>query len=166
MSHETDFVRHGQAQPYCQDDAGRNLTDFGRMQAAQTASHMTAAHHIDLIIASPYHRANQTAKIIQEQALTSGQSPLFLTVSSITPDDDPATALDDIDCAIRAKFDMDTEDKCIVVVCHMPIVAHLVAQLEGLSPTAFELAEYRVLKTSVLAADLAQTLSGFVPDQP
>lgn len=160
------FVRHGQAGPYCEDDAGRDLTDFGRLQAAQTANHISAAYQVDMIIASPYNRADQTAKILQDQLIKSGQSPLFLTVSSITPDDKPATALDDIDCAIRAKFDLDTDDKCIAVVCHMPIVAYLVAELDGLPPTSFELAECRVLETSVVAPSLASSLGGFIPDQP
>ena len=160
------FVRHGQAGPYFEDDAGRDLTEFGRLQAAQTAQHITSMHQLDLIIASPYNRADQTAKILQEQAIASGQSPSFVTVSSITPDDDPVTALDDIDCVIRAKFDMDTDDKCIAIVCHMPIVARMVAQLDGLSPAAFELAECRVVQTAVLAEGLARSVDGFIPDQP
>lgn len=160
------FVRHGQAGPYCEDDAGRDLTEFGRLQATQTAQHITSMHQLDLIIASPYNRADQTAKILQEQAIASGQSPSFVTVSSITPDDDPVTALDDIDCVIRAKFNMDTDDKCIAIVCHMPIVARMVAQLDGLSPAAFELAECRVLQTTVLAEGLARSVDVFIPDQP
>lgn len=160
------FVRHGQAAPYCDDDAGRDLTDFGRMQAGQSADAMVAEHQLDLIIASPYNRADQTAKILAKTATDAGQSPAFVTLSSITPDDDPAIGLDDIDRIIQDKFGEQTDDKCIAIVCHMPIVARMVAQLDGLSPAAFELAECRVLQTAVVAEGLARSVDGFIPDQP
>ncbi|MFB6349577.1 phosphohistidine phosphatase SixA [Moraxella sp. ZJ142] len=160
------FIRHGQAEPYCDDDAGRNLTEFGQTQAAQTAEYITARHTLDLIIASPYNRADQTAKTLLAHANAAGQEPSFITVSSITPDDDPNTAIADIDYAITSKFGDDTDDKCIAVVCHMPIVAYMVAHLDGLSPASFELAECRVLTTHVLAADLGRCVDRFVPVQP
>lgn len=160
------FVRHGQAAPYCDDDAGRDLTDFGRMQAGQSADALVAQYQLDLIIASPYNRADQTAKILAKVADGAGQSPTFVTLSSITPDDDPAIGLDDIDRIIQDKFGEQTDDKCIAIVCHMPIVAYLVAKLDGLSPASFELAEYRVLTMPVIADGLAQCVASFVPNQP
>lgn len=163
------FIRHGQAAPYCEDDAGRDLTDFGRQQAAQTA-HFLCQHTqdfpIDAIIASPYHRADQTAKILQDTLVAVGQNPAFITISSITPDDDPVVGLDDIDCAIRHKFGTDTDDLTVAIVCHMPIVARMTAILEGLSPASFELAECRVLQTSVISEGLATQTAHFIPTQP
>ncbi|OOR87304.1 histidine phosphatase family protein [Moraxella caviae] len=166
------FVRHGQAGPYCADDAGRDLTEFGEAQARQTGEYLANNHQIDLIIASPYNRANQTARLIL-QAITdknaeseSADMPAFITVSSITPDDDPTIGLDDIDCAIRNKFGDDANDKTIAVVCHMPIVARMTAILDGLPPAPFALAECRCFDAPVIAPDLGVQRAAFVPAQP
>lgn len=162
------LVRHGQATAYCEDDAGRNLTDFGRMQASQTAEFLAeyTKDGVDAVIASPYNRANQTATIIFDALTTKGDSPAFITVSSITPDDAPVIGLDDVDCAIRHKFGDETDDLTIIVVCHMPIVARMASILEGLSPSHFELAECRVFDVPVIAEGLAKQMTQFIPTQP
>lgn len=158
------FVRHGKAAPYCEDDAGRDLTEFGRLQVQQTAQYLTEHYQLDLIITSPYNRADQTAKILLSQALALGQNPSFMSLSSITPDENPMIAIDDLEDIVRAKFGEDLDDKCVVVVCHMPIVASMVAKLENLSPASFELAEARILQMSVLAQGLATTQDVFIPN--
>lgn len=158
------FVRHGQAAPYCEDDAGRDLTDFGRLQVQQTAQYLTKYYQLDLIITSPYNRADQTAKILLSQALALGQNPIFMSLSSITPDENPMIAIDDLEDIVRTKFGEDLDDKCVAVVCHMPIVASMVARLENLSPASFELAEARILQMSVLAQGLATTQDVFIPN--
>lgn len=159
------FVRHGKAAPYCEDDAGRDLTEFGRLQVQQTAQYLTKYYQLDLIITSPYNRADQTAKILLSQVLALGQNPIFMSLSSITPDENPMIAIDDLEDIVRTKFGEDLDDKCVVVVCHMPIVASMVAKLENLSPASFELAEARVLQMSVLAQGLATTQDVFIPNQ-
>lgn len=159
------FVRHGKAAPYCDDDAGRNLTEFGRLQVQQTAQYLTKHYQLDLIITSPYHRAEQTAKILLSWALNLGQNPSFMSLSSITPDDNPVSAIDDLEDTVRAKFGEDLDDKCVAVVCHMPIVASMVAKLENLSPASFGLAEARILQMPVLAQGLATTQDVFIPNQ-
>lgn len=159
------LMRHGQATAYCDDDAGRDLTDFGKTQAEQSAKHLVAHHQLDLIIASPFNRADQTAKILLQTAQQAEQSPSFVTLSSITPDDDAAIGLDDIGYAVRHKFG-DDDDKTIAVVCHMPIVANMQAVLDGLSPAWFELAEYRVLELPVIAEGLGKCVANFIPNQP
>lgn len=158
------FVRHGKAAPYCEDDAGRDLTEFGRLQIQQTAQYLAKYYQLDLIITSPYNRADQTAKILLSQALALGQNPSFMSLSSITPDENPMIAIDDLEDIVRTKFGEDLDDKCVVVVCHMPIVASMVAKLENLSPASFELAEARVLQMSVLAQGLATTQDVFIPN--
>lgn len=163
------FVRHGQAGPYCADDAGRDLTDFGRQQAHEMADFLvnyTKESPIDAIIASPYNRANQTATILLESLVNTEQNPAFITISSITPDDDPSIGLDDIDCAIRHKFGIETDELTVAIVCHMPIVARMTAILDGLSPSSFELAECRVFDTEVIAPELAKQIAQFIPIQP
>ena len=93
-----------------------------------------------------------------------GQNPSFMSLSSITPDENPMIAIDDLEDIVRTKFGEDLDDKCVVVVCHMPIVASMVAKLENLSPASFELAEARVLQMSVLAQGLATTQDVFIPN--
>lgn len=159
------FVRHGQAGPYCADDAGRVLTQFGQAQADETARYITDHHKVDLIIASPYVRADQTAKILLDKLNQAGQTPQFLTLDIITPDDDPVVGVDGIDTLIRQQFGDDAEP-CVAIVCHMPIVAYMVAHLDGLLPSSFELAECRVLQTAVIAEGLGHTCDRFVPKQP
>ena len=158
------FVRHGKAAPYCEDDAGRDLTEFGRLQVQQTAQYLTKYYQLDLIITSPYNRADQTAKILLSQALNLGQNPSFMSLSSITPDENPMIAIDDLEDIVRTKFGEDLDDKCVVVVCHMPIGASMVAKLQNLSPASFELAEARILQMSVLAQGLATTQDVFIPN--
>lgn len=159
------LMRHGQAAPYCDDDAGRDLTEFGQQQAKQSAEHLLARHQLDLIIASPFNRADQTAKILLQAAQQAGQSPSFVTLSSITPDDDAKIAIDDIAHVVQQKF-ADESDKTIAVVCHMPIVAKLLSILDGQTPAWFELAEYRVVDTLVISDDLGECVASFMPDQP
>lgn len=163
------FIRHGQATAYCADDAGRNLTEFGQAQALETAEQLTQNHEVNLIIASPFNRADQTARILQKTLIAKGLAPAFITLDAITPDDDPKAGLDAIEAVINQHFvGQDVEDKTIAIVCHMPIVAKMVAILDvdGLPAPMFDLAEYRVLQMSVMAPELAVQLERFSPRQP
>lgn len=153
------FIRHGQAAPYCADDAGRDLTEFGQAQAKETAEQLLTKYSPSLIIASPFNRANQTAQILSDLANQQGKPHEFITLDSITPDDDPQKGLDDIEALIG------THD-CVAVVCHMPIVARMVAILDDLPPAMFELAEYRVVAMDVFGAGLARQTDAFAPQQP
>ncbi|STZ55629.1 Phosphohistidine phosphatase sixA [Moraxella lacunata] len=161
------FIRHGQATAYCADDAGRNLTEFGQAQASQTAMHLTERYSLDMIVASPFNRADQTAKILQNTATGQGQSPTFITLGSITPDDDPVAGVADIERIVTSHYGHE-HDKTIAVVCHMPIVARMVAHLDadGLPPPMFDLAEYRVMTADVIAQGLARQSERFSPVQP
>lgn len=163
------FIRHAQAGAYCADDAGRDLTEFGQNQAKEMAKYLSGNHHIDLIISSPYNRAKQTATILSQALNEQSKSPTFLTLDSITPDDDPQAGLDGIDGVITEYFkDDDTSNKTIAIVCHMPIIAKMVAILDadGLPAPMFDLAEYRVLTTEVIAPELAVQIERFSPPQP
>ena len=157
------FIRHGQATAYCADDAGRNLTEFGQAQAHETAGYIAGGHDVDLIVASPFNRAYQTAQILQTALENEGRAVELITLDSITPDDDPMQGLDDLDKLLQAKSIGD--DACVVVVCHMPIVAHMVAILTGLGAVSFDLAGVAVLETPVIAPDLAQEIAYFSPKQ-
>lgn len=155
------FIRHGQATAYCADDAGRNLTEFGQAQAQETAEQLLSKYSPNLIIASPFNRANQTAQILSNLANAQNKPHHFITLDTITPDDDPEKGVDDITALVNPQ-----EHECVVVVCHMPIVAHMTALLDGQVPVSFELAEYRVLDISVIAQGLGTQVDAFSPAQP
>mgnify|MGYP003586671712 CR=1 FL=1 len=158
------FIRHGQATAYCADDAGRNLTEFGQTQAHETAGYIAGGHDVDLIVASPFNRAYQTAQILQATLENRGKTVELITLDSITPDDNPNQGLDDLDRLLQDKGM--GEMACVAVVCHMPIVAHMVAILTGLGAVGFDLAGVAVLETPIIAPDLAQEITRFAPKQP
>ena len=118
-----------------------------------------------MIITSPFHRADQTAKILQNIAQDKGQNPTLVTLDSITPNDDPVVGVSDIE-QIVASYYGDEPNKTIAVVCHMPIVARMVAYLAEDLPSMFELAEYRVMTTDVIAWGQARQSERFSPTQP
>lgn len=156
------FIRHGQATAYCDFDAGRNLTQFGQSQANETAKQLLTHYTPDMIIASPFNRAEQTAKVIYELACRQNQTPKWVTLPSITPDDDPRAALDDL-----AKVIGDGHDAlCVVIVCHMPIISRMVEILDGQHEEPFALAQYKVLELEIIADNLATVVDSFVPKQP
>ena len=163
------FIRHAQAGAYCADDAGRDLTDFGQYQAKEMAEHLSRHHTVDLIITSPYNRAKQTATILSQALNHQPSPPAFVTLNNITPDDDPKAGIDGIDDVITKHFkDKDICHKTIAIVCHMPIISKMVAILDadGLPAPMFDLAEYRVLMTDVIAPELAVQAERFSPPQP
>lgn len=159
------FIRHGQATAYCGDDMRRDLTEFGQTQAKETGTHLADRHSLDMIITSPFHRADQTAKILQNIAQDKGQNPTLITLDSITPNDDPVAGVSDIEQIVASHYG-DEPNKTIAVVCHMPIVARMVAYLAEDLPSMFELAEYRVMTTDIIAWGQARQSERFSPTQP
>ena len=147
------LVRHGQAEDETRPDSARQLTDFGQQQAAQTAVYITTHYNPDRFIVSPYYRAQQTLAVLQ--ALVPA---VPATVQdNITPSDDAHSALTDI---------ANIEAQCLVVVCHMSIVANLAGLLTGDYPESFSLAEARVFEMDFIMSGMATEVDRFVPEQP
>lgn len=147
------LMRHGQAEDITRPDSARQLTDFGAQQAAQTAAYLTQHYTPDYFVVSPYTRAQQTLAQLQTLA-----PKVFSSVQdNITPADDARTALIEL-----AKI----EAQCLVVVCHMSIVAHLASLLTGDSPEGFNLAEARVFEMEFVMAGMADETDRFIPKQP
>ncbi|WP_201594688.1 SixA phosphatase family protein [Psychrobacter vallis] len=147
------LVRHGQAEDETRPDSARQLTDFGQQQAAQTAEYVTTRYHPDRFVVSPYDRAQQTLAEFQSRA---PQVPSTVQ-DNITPSDDAHKALVDI-----AKIDAE----CLVVVCHMSIVANIAGLLTGEYPESFSLAEARVFEMDFVMSGMASEVDRFVPEQP
>lgn len=123
------LVRHGDAGAYTLPDNERNLSLLGQKQAQDTAQFLQA-FAIDQVIASPYNRAMQTAQQL---------SGLPSTVcNDITPNDDPEQG-------VAALFELVCAD-CVLVVCHMNIIAKMTELLCGTPQAGFGLCEARVLQ--------------------
>ena len=147
------LVRHGQAEDETRPDSARQLTDFGQQQAAQTAAYITTNYKPDRFIVSPYDRAQQTLAELQARL-----PAIPATVQdNITPSDDAHSALTDI---------ANIEAHCLVVVCHMSIVANLASLLTGDYPESFSLAEARVFEMNFIMSGMATEVDRFVPEHP
>lgn len=144
------LMRHGQAEDETRPDSARQLTDFGQQQAAQTADYITAHYTPDYFVVSPYDRAQQTLAQLQLCA----PNVTAIVQDNITPADDARAALAEL-----AKI----EAECVVVVCHMSIVAHIASLLTGDSPESFSLAEARVFEMEFVMAGMAKEIDRFVP---
>ncbi|WP_201616989.1 phosphohistidine phosphatase SixA [Psychrobacter urativorans] len=147
------LMRHGQAEDETRPDSARQLTDFGQQQSAQTADYITAHYTPDYFVVSPYDRAQQTLTQLQTRAPN-----VPVTVQdNITPADDARAALTEL---------ADIEAECLVVVCHMSIVAHIASLLTGVSPESFSLAEARVFEMEFVMSGMAKEIDRFVSVQP
>lgn len=145
------LMRHGEAERQTQQDSERHLTPLGVQQAEATAKYIMANYKPDMFVVSPYVRAQQTL-----QALTTLKPDVPVKVhSNITPDDDAMQGLHGL---------MDVEGECVVVVCHMPIVAKMAGLLTADMPESYHLAEARVFEASLIAPDMGDEVDRYVPE--
>lgn len=147
------LMRHGEAKEGVTPDSARPLTEFGNQQACQTAAYIFANYQPDALVVSPFKRAEQTMAQIAKHF----PDIKVMTQDNITPSDDPKAAFNDL-----VKIDSD----CLLVVCHMSIVAKLASLLTGDSFEGFSLAEARVFEMEFLMTGMAKEIDRFVPNQP
>ena len=153
------LVRHGEAEAYQVNDAIRNLTVFGVAQAHSTASQVLAKYQPDLLVASPYLRAQHTAAAFQEILHQKALPHVALhTLDLITPDADPRIAVDALS-ALQIQYSA----QCMVVVCHMNVIAYIAGLLLDVEAESFGLAEARVLEQPMILLDLSVEKARFVP---
>lgn len=142
-------LRHGQAEPSAASDPQRRLTETGRQEALQMARRL-AGQPLDIILASPYVRAQQTAELVRQQL---GMRRSITTVDWLTPDDDPLEALDRL--AERSEGN-------ILLVSHQPLVGQLISLVvDGHRQQHYPMptAGLACLEMSMPAAGVAQLLS-------
>lgn len=153
------LIRHGDAGAYTHPDSERNLSELGKSQASQTANWLKDYAKKNgsptLFISSPYNRAYQTCEIVKQNF----PSVEHIVFEHITPDDNAKNAIDGLSDIINNL----AENSCVVIVCHMSIIAYMTAILTDTTPEGFHLAEARVLETEVFAPDLAKELDRFIP---
>ena len=144
------LMRHGEAQSPVTTDAARQLTALGWAQAASTADRLMQRVKPDLFVVSPLMRAQQTRQAFD--AYCTGVP--VITFDGIKPDDKAAPALNWLSRQ---------QAQCIVVICHMNIVAYLGGLLVDEPPRSFELAEARVYEQPVIAHGLSVEQTRIVP---
>lgn len=145
------LIRHGQAAPPVKgDDHSRPLTDLGREQASAAAKYVMKHYHPDLFVVSPLRRAQQTQAAFHKHC----PDVPVVVYDGIQPDDPAKPALEWLS---------HLEHQCVVVVCHMNVIAYLAGLLLDEYPEAFHLAEVRVLKQDVIAAGLSVEVDRFTP---
>ncbi len=147
------LVRHGDAGAYTLPDNERNLSELGKQQAQQTAQWLINHYQPDMAIVSPYNRAKQTLSAITN--LTDIPVHIY---DKITPDDEAENAIQGL-----YEFAEKYQPKCLLVVCHMNIIAYMASLLTGDMLDSFSLAEARVYETKVIAHHLATEIKRFIP---
>ena len=125
------IMRHGEAVHYAASDAERELTERGRSQstAVAIACEKQAVNHFDLVLVSPYIRAQQTWQTISEQF----DADKVQTYDEITPYGDSEQA----SSYVSALAQVDKLET-ILLVSHLPLVGYLTAEfVDGLTPPMF-----------------------------
>ncbi|NRH43278.1 phosphohistidine phosphatase SixA [Pseudomonas sp. MS15a(2019)] len=110
------LLRHGEAEARASSDELRELTMAGRAEVLRSALQLQGAQ-LQLILASPYVRAQQTAALVQQQLGWPGK---VRSASWATPNGEPERALDELER-------LGVEE--LLLVTHNPFVAELAGWL-------------------------------------
>ncbi len=125
------LMRHGEASFDAPSDRERMLSQLGRIQSNAMANWLTEkVASVDLVIVSPYLRAQQTW---QEVAKHLPEPNKWLVLDDITPSGSPQIAVDAI-LAYAENYDANK----VLVIAHMPILGYMVSELvAGMEPPIF-----------------------------
>lgn len=110
------LLRHGEAEARAPSDEVRELTAAGRAEVLRSALQLQEAK-LQLILASPYVRAQQTAALVRQQLGWPGE---VRSVSWATPDGAPEHALQELAL-------LEVEE--LLLVTHNPFVGELAGWL-------------------------------------
>ncbi|RUO21254.1 phosphohistidine phosphatase SixA [Aliidiomarina iranensis] len=145
-------MRHGEAKaPAMQlgrvePDSARELTEQGHLEAIQAAEWLAQqASKIDLVIVSPYVRAQQTyaevAKLVSAEVVE--------VSAEITPESDPEMFAS----ALLARLQIEPAET-VLLVSHMPFVCYLTSYLDQrVQPPLFPTAGIAVIDVEPLAME-------------
>ncbi len=116
------ILRHGEA-AWSIPDHARELTKSGRENTQLVAQQLNqTAVSLDMMIVSPYVRAQQTAEIVlQSQAGT----PALRTSNAIVPEGNPGEVME-----MLAEIDVDR----VMLVSHQPLVSQLIHLMSSGAP--------------------------------
>lgn len=147
------LLRHGQAEPKHTKDSLRALTTQGLGEVTQSAAHLIG-RPIDLILSSPYVRAQQTAA---QMFLGLDKNPVLQTVKWLTPNTTPQQALHALSSYSAPE---------ILVVSHLPLIGLLASLLEHghtQQPEEFSTATLLGLEGAAVAAGSFSHVLWFTP---
>lgn len=139
------IMRHGEAEAHSATDMQRQLTPQGRADIAQMMdSHRNDLVNVEVIWASPYMRAQQTAQIAAESLGVPVVHQNFLP-----PNGNP----DDVINALQ-----EHREQVVLMVTHQPLVSILVDGLAGLETGRYRMGPGALacLSTTVYANSCCQ----------
>ncbi|MFT5161949.1 MAG: phosphohistidine phosphatase [Alteromonadaceae bacterium] len=115
------IMRHGEAQMVAANDQSRKLTANGVAEVKQNALWLKQqVAGFDLVLASPYIRAQQTQQIVCDIV----ETPTRLeTLDDLIPEGSAENVHDYVDAAIQLYHPQN-----ILLVSHMPLVSYLVEE--------------------------------------
>lgn len=125
------LMRHGEAGFDAQTDKERTLTDNGRYETALMSQWLVkSVERFDLILVSPYLRAQQTW---QEVSKHFKESTKWMTIDELTPCGEPQLATD-----IIFAYAEQYQASKVLVISHMPLLGYLVSEMvAGIEPPLF-----------------------------
>ncbi|WP_088331961.1 phosphohistidine phosphatase SixA [Lacimicrobium sp. SS2-24] len=113
------IMRHGEAQSRFSQDASRELTSLGQAESVATGRWLLqTANEVDLAIVSPYTRARQTLKAVQQHLPVNE----VIQTEEVTPYGDASDFSDYCHALIETR----PQINAILIVSHMPFVSALV----------------------------------------
>ncbi len=152
------LMRHGEASYQANSDKERALTDLGAEQSRTMAKWLIKeTNHFDLVLVSPYIRAQQTWKNVLNSNITAIK---VCTLTELTPSSDPiqsATAIETYAEHFQAKS--------VLVISHMPLLGYLVNQfIPSEEPPLFATAGITILDVNdkdkiLVSQDSPETVS-------
>jgi len=152
-----DILRHAQAGPTGPGgDRERSLTPAGERVLAGLAAQLARGPRPDRVFASPYARAQQTARIVAGMA----DPPLEVeTLAALEPDREPAQVLDALAAAgVTAGH--------VLVVGHQPLLGRLAAHVAGAEPHLSPATLVRVECPGGLAEGAGRIVLSLPPENP
>lgn len=117
-------MRHGEAEPYKQDDQSRHLTRFGVTQSEHAAKWMVKQlkenanlSQVDLTLVSPYVRTIETLTAVEA----------FLAIERTVKTDKvtPVGNAKQVQNLIDFELLQDNTIQCLLIISHMPLVSLL-----------------------------------------
>lgn len=114
------LLRHGQAEPFLQDDASRALVPAGTAEVERSCAFLRARGWLpERVLASPYRRAQQSAEVVRRILVPHA---VVETEPMLVPGSEPQLTADLLSALA---------DRNLLVATHMPLVAELVRALTG-----------------------------------
>ncbi|GGP53556.1 phosphohistidine phosphatase SixA [Shewanella algicola] len=125
------LMRHGEAGFDAPSDRERKLTETGRIHSGYMANWLGKhVNQLDLVIVSPYLRAQQTWQEVSKHLPASRK---LVVLDDVTPSGDAKKAVDVV-LAYAEQYKADN----VLVIAHMPILGFMVSELvAGIEPPLF-----------------------------